>query len=197
MNKTLKNQRFLVNKETLKKFPVSQKSHSDFLGSRKFHKFSRKSQVQMLETIAVLAVFLILIMVVYVFYFGMFKQGIKVEESELIQLNAIKVAQRASSIPELQCSKNSITIENCIDLLKLQSIYSIINENQEYYFDKFSFSRIGVNEIYPEVKSLAVVYNNPLEDYSSLIVTNIPITLFDPIENKNKFGIMVVEIFGR
>ena len=156
---------------------------------------NKTSQIQMLETIAVLAVFLILIMVVYVFYFGMFKQGIKVEEGELEQLNTIKVAQRASSIPELQCSKNSITIENCIDLLKLQSIPQIINENKEYYFDKLSFSRISVNEIYPEVKSLAVVYNNPLEDYSSLIVTNIPITLFDPIENKNKFGVMIVETY--
>ena len=183
-----RNQRFLVSWKP----KVSMNLKTKFSNN---HRFSRKSQVQMLETIAVLAVFLILIMVVYVFYFGMFKQGIKVEEGELEQLNAIKVAQRASSIPELQCSKNSIAIENCIDLLKLQSISSIINGNKEYYFDKLSFSRISVNEIYPEVKSLSVIYNNPLEDYSSKIVTNIPITLFDPIVNKNKFGVMIVETY--
>ena len=35
INETRENQRFSVNKETSKKFPVSQKSQSDFSGSRK------------------------------------------------------------------------------------------------------------------------------------------------------------------
>ena len=46
--KTRENQRFSVNKETSKKFPVSQKSLRGFSGSRKFFKkFSRKSQAAM------------------------------------------------------------------------------------------------------------------------------------------------------
>jgi len=157
----------------------------------------RKSQINILETIAVLTVFFILVVFVFIFYSNVFESRVWIENEENAQSNAIKIAQRASSLPELQCSQENIVLGNCIDLLKLAAISDIIKENEIHYFDMFSFSRITINEIYPDVEGLAVLYDKPLEEYSNKIVTNIPITLFNPINNKNSFGVMVVEVFSK
>ena len=112
------------------------------------------------------------------------------------QLNAIRIVQIASFLPELQCSQENIIVDNCINILNLESMPEIINENQVYYFDKFSFSRIIVNKIYPD-KEEWLLYNKPLEEYSKKSVTNIPMLLFDPIENKNYFGVINIEVFSK
>jgi len=175
--KTLKNQRFFV--------------------SRKFYKFSKTSQINMLETIVVLAVFFILVVFVFIFYFKVSENNAETQKEENTQLNAIKIAQKASFLPELQCSQDNVAVENCIDLLKLAAISDIIKENEIHYFDAFSFSRITINEIYPDVEELVVIYDKPLEEYSNKIVSNIPISLFNPLNNKNSFGVMVVEVFSK
>jgi len=81
-------------------------------------------------------------------------------------------------------------------------------ENEVYYFDKLAFSKITIQEIYPTLQDCDLgdspggcntIYNRelPFDEYSSKIVTNIPITIFDSIENKNEFGVMIVELFIR
>src|SRR3989338_9514757 len=57
--KTRENQTFSVNEKTSKKFSVSKKLHCDFLGSRKFTKFSRKSQTEIIG-LAIVVVLLII-----------------------------------------------------------------------------------------------------------------------------------------
>jgi len=151
----------------------------------------------MLETIVVLAVFFILVVFVFIFYSKVFESSIEIENGENAQLNAIKIAQRASFLPELQCSQENVVIGNCIDLLKLGAMPDIIKENEIHYFDRFSFSRITINEIYPDVEEVAILYDKPLEEYSNKIATNIPITLFNPFESKYSFGVMVVEVYSK
>jgi len=148
----------------------------------------------MMETIVVLAIFFILIALVFIFYSDVITRNWSIEKEENDQLNAIRIVQIASFLPELQCSQQNIILDNCINTLNLESMPEVIDENQIYYFDKFSFSRIIVNRIYPD-KEEWVLYNKPLEEYSSKSVTNIPMLLFDPIESKNSFGVLNVEVF--
>lgn len=154
----------------------------------------KSAQIQMMETIAVLFIFFILVVVGFVFYAKILKGNLEQQEEESVQLNAIEVAQRASSLPELQCSEDNIVSDNCIDLLKLEAASQIMQQNDVYYYDRLLFSKITVNEIYPDSKEWAL-YSRPLEDFSNKITTSIPISLFNPIENKNSFGIMTVELF--
>lgn len=154
----------------------------------------KSAQIQMMETIAVLFIFFILVVVGFVFYAKILKGNLEQQEEESVQLNAIEVAQRASSLPELQCSEDNIVSDNCIDLLKLEAASQIMQQNDVYYYDRLLFSKITVNEIYPDNKEWAL-YSRPLEDFSNKITTSIPISLFNPIENKNSFGIMTVELF--
>ena len=154
----------------------------------------KKSQINMLETIVVLAVFFILVVFVFIFYLKVSETNVEIEKEENAQSNAIKIAQKASFLPELQCSQEHGVIDNCIDLLKLNAASEIIQENEVYYYDRLLFSRITINEIYPGTNDW-MLYDRPLEDFSNKIVTNIPISLFDPIDDKNSFGVMTVELF--
>ncbi|MAE42761.1 hypothetical protein CMO93_03245 [Candidatus Woesearchaeota archaeon] len=156
----------------------------------------KKAQAQMLETIAVLFIFFLLIVIGFVFYAKVLKGNIELQKEESMQLNAIEVAQRASSLPELQCSEDNIVSDNCIDLLKLEAASEIIvkPENEIFYYDRLLFSKITVNEIYPDEKEWSL-YDKSLDEFSNKIVTNIPISLFDPVNNKNAFGVMTVTLF--
>lgn len=156
----------------------------------------------MMETIAVLFVFFMLVAIGLVFYAVVLRGNIDLQREESIQLNAIEVAQRASSLPELQCSEDNIVSENCIDTIKLEAaswdedLPGILQQNELYYYDQLLFSRITVKEIYPESQDW-ILYNRPLEEFTSKVVTNIPISLLNPIDNKNSFGVMTVELFLR
>lgn len=154
----------------------------------------KKAQIQMMETIAVLFIFFILVVMGFVFYAKILKGNLELQKEESIQLNAIEVAQRASSLPELQCSEDNIVSDNCIDILKLEAASGIMQQNDVYYYDRLLFSKITVNEIYPGSREWGL-YSRPLDEFSNKITTSIPISLFNPIENKNAFGIMTVELF--
>lgn len=158
----------------------------------------KKSQINMLETIAVLAVFFILLIVFYAFYSNKMVNTDK-EKDRMRQLEAVKIIQQVSSLVEVQCSERGFVRNGCIDLLKVEAASEIMQntENKQFYFDKLGFSRITIKQIYPEIKDIAVIYNNSLQDYSYKDVPNIPISLFDPIENKYYFGIITVEIFSK
>jgi len=152
----------------------------------------------MLETIAVLVIFFILFVLGYVFYSKVFKSSVEDEKEENIQLESIKIAQIAASLPELQCSQENVVKDNCIDKYKLKAAEEIMtdSDNLIYYFDKFSFSRIIVKEIYPGTEEW-IIYDRKLDvgEFSQKIITNIPITIFDPIENENAFGVMEIALF--
>ena len=155
---------------------------------------NKNAQIQMMETIAVLFIFFILVVMGFVFYAKILKGNLELQKEESVQLNAIEVAQRASSLPELQCSEDNIVSDNCIDILKLEAASGIIQQNDVYYYDRLLFSKITVNEIYPDDNEWTL-YSRPLEDFSNKITTSIPISLFNPTKNKNAFGIMTVELF--
>lgn len=152
----------------------------------------------MMETIIVLSVFFILIVIFYVFYSNA-AVDVDKEKDRMRQLEAVKIMKQASSLVEVQCSERGIVKDGCIDLLKINGASEAMQkeENREFYFDKFWFSRLTIKQIYPEVKDIAVIYDNSLEDYSYKDMSNIPVSLFDPIKNEYHFGTIIVEIFSK
>lgn len=159
----------------------------------------KKSQVQMMETIAVLAVFFIVAILSYTLYTNIIKSSIEDEIEESANINAIKIAQKAYFFPEVQCSRKNVIANNCIDLLKLEAAADIMQkpENEAYYFDKFAFSKITVQEIYPDFKEFNPIYYRQMKDYTTKIVMNIPVSIFYPFEDRHSFGIMAVEVYSK
>lgn len=146
------------------------------------------------ETIAVLFVFFILVIIGFIFYVKVIKGNIELESEELSQLKSVAIAQRAMSLPELQCSEDNIVIDNCIDILKLDSSQALMRDNEIYYYDMLEFSEISIAQIYPS-ETKWNVYSRKTDVFKSKFVTNSPIAVYDPVARKHGFGILTIETF--
>ena len=145
------------------------------------------------ESVAVLFIFLILVMMGFVFYMNVLKNSSKAESEENIQLKAIGIAQKASFLPELQCSEDNVRVENCIDLLKLDAASGLLRENSIYYYDVFEFSDISVKRIFPPDNQEWPLYSNPLPNYSNKLSTFIPTSLFNATSiNRGSCGLAIL-----
>ena len=153
---------------------------------------NKKSQIQIGETIAVLFVFFILIAIGLIFYVKVIQGNLEQEKDELSQLKSVGITQRVMFLPELQCSEDNIIIDNCIDVLKLESATDIMRTNELYYYDLLEFSEINITEIYPE-DSKWNIYSRKTEDFNNKFVTNVPMSLYDPTTRKYTFGVLSIE----
>lgn len=156
----------------------------------------KKSQIQIGETIAVLLVFFVLVVVGFIFYVKIIKGNIELEIEESEQLRSVGITQRVMFLPELQCSEDNIIIENCIDILKLESSQNIMNKFEINYYDLLEFSNISIFEIYPGELQWNI-YSRETSDFNNKFVTNVPISLYDPIIRKHKFGVLTIETFSK
>ncbi|MBS3114571.1 hypothetical protein J4448_05710 [Candidatus Woesearchaeota archaeon] len=152
----------------------------------------KKAQIQIGETIAVLFVFFILIIIGFMFYVKIIKSNIELETEELSQLRSVGISQKIMFLPEVQCSEDNIIIDNCIDILKLDSAQSIMKKNEIYYYDLLEFSDVSISQIYPN-EAKWNLYSRKIEDFNSKFVTNVPISLYDPATRKHGFGVLTIE----
>jgi len=148
------------------------------------------------ETIAVLFVFFILIIIGFIFYVKVIKGNIELEKEEIFQLKSIGIAQRVMFLPELQCSEDNIIIDNCIDILKLDSAQSIMKENDIYYYDLLEFSDVIISEIYPNEARWSI-YSRKTSGFNNKFVVNAPISLYDPATRKHAFGVLTIETLSK
>ena len=164
-------------------------------------KINNKAQIHMMETIAVLLVFFILILIGFVFYVKIMEGNIEIEKEEIKQLEAVEIAQRAISLPELQCSQGEeIVTRDCIDTLMLDAFkdpsLDLIDKNQVYYHNILGFSEVFIKEIYPNPnKPILTLYDKHLDEFSDNITTFLPISLKYPKEDKYSFGIVQVNVY--
>lgn len=149
------------------------------------------------ESVAILFIFFILLVFGFVFYMNVMKGSTKVEVEENIQLKTIGIAQRASFLPELQCSEENVRRENCIDIYKLEAASGLLKENNMHYYDVFEFSNIQVQKKFPEPEKTWPLYNNTLTEYKNRLSTFIPISLFNATSKKYDFGILIVEVYSK
>ncbi len=161
----------------------------------------KKSQIQMGESIAILFIFFVLLIFGFVFYMNIMKGSAKVEVEENIQLKAVGIAQKASFLPELQCSEENVRVEDCIDRHKLEAVHNLLSENNIYYFDIFEFSNISVRKVYPfpEVGETIdwELYDNVPGEFTSKLSTFIPVSLFNSTTKSYDFGILAVEVYTK
>lgn len=155
-----------------------------------------KAQIQIGETIAVLFVFFILIAIGLIFYVKVIKGNIELEREELSQLKSVGIAQRIMFLPEVQCSEDNIIIDNCIDILKLDSAQGIMNENELYYYDLLEFSEVSIFEIYPN-KAEWTLYSRKTDDFTNKFVTNVPVSLYNPMTRRHGFGVLTIETISK
>ena len=89
----------------------------------------KKAQAGMFEIIVVLFVFFLLIGFGLIFYAGMQKRSSTEDSKRVLELRAVRVAQIASTLPELQCSLDNAVRENCIEVEKAMAAKDVIEKN--------------------------------------------------------------------
>ena len=157
---------------------------------------SKKSQMQMAETIAIVFIFMLLMIFGSLFFVRITSSNTALKNEENMQLKAIEMAQKASFLPEIQCSQDGTAIEDCIDMLKLSSATGIMSDSRVFYFDKFEFSNITLRQTYPSEQEWAIYQNIP-SAYSNKKTTFIPTSIFDSANRKFHFGYIQVEVFAK
>lgn len=167
----------------------------------------KKSQLRMAETIAILFIFFLLLILGLFFYIKLQRAtGAKTLERES-DITSIEIVQRASTLPELQCSSGNDVEDNCIDIYKAAFLNKSISGNpntQQYYAELFGLSKIELKILYPDDKDSFLedtfftdtttgiwtedsftIYENPSTEAEqsklSQSRTNVPISLYNPL----------------
>jgi hypothetical protein len=80
----------------------------------------KKAQVKMTETVFILLIFFILLGLGLIFYGNVQKTLIGKGIKEGFEKKAVLISQKATFMPEVQCSFKNNIIDSCYDLYKLQ-----------------------------------------------------------------------------
>ena len=161
----------------------------------------------MIETVMVLVVFFFLLMGGLVMYQSFSERGAERRSLEYLELRALRLAQLAVSLPELQCSSDNIIEDDCVDVVKARAMAEMIASNPTaslYYYDTFLVANISVEEAYPGDESF-VIYSSGPENLTDSVVILLPITIYDPtagggmclsLNGACNFGVIRVEAYG-
>lgn len=157
--------------------------------------------MQITETIAVLFIFFILVAFGIIFYYR-YQQGALIEEQqELRAARAMDTTLKVLFLPELMCTKGTFEYEdNCIDLPKLRALQTAeyFKNNEPYYYQLFSTSKITIHTLYPNPSSI-VLYENKVGDLTNYEPTPFIIALRDVDATGNyfyHFGYLEVGVYS-
>jgi len=159
----------------------------------------KKGQLQIAENIGILVVFFILLVFGLVFYVGLQKTSVDTKKEEFSQLSTVSINQLVLNLPELLCSKGFNVYEGyCFDIEKIEVFKQYLKDNNIYrdtiYFDKFKNSKIIVKKVFLGEEEY-VVYDRSLENVDST-QTQLPISLYDPVNDEYSIGVLTIEVFG-
>lgn len=158
----------------------------------------RKSQLKMGETIAIMIIFFFLLVFGFSFYSRFQMVSFQAQHRKNLDLRSIQVVQRASFLPELQCSFKNIQVDNCFDILKIQEFDRLLASNPSIkadYFDMFESSDIKIRQIYPAGPTYTL-YSNPLGNFSFNLSTHVPVSLYNATSKQYGFGVIDINLYS-
>jgi hypothetical protein len=159
-------------------------------------KITKNAQVQMGETIAIMFVFFLLIIVGVVFYVRISTTSTYRTSAEQFERQSVEITQTISFLPELQCSESNVVTPNCFDFYKMEAMSQLVNDPKvrAFYLRDLGKATVYINTVYPEEANFTV-YDNHDTNYTDASLTHIPISVYDSVNDKYNFGVMVVTIY--
>lgn len=155
---------------------------------------NNKAQLQMTQNIVIIIIIVFIIIFGFSFYYKVRSSSLDQKSREYSELDAVKISQLISNLPEFSCSTNTLIDINCVDKLKLEAFINLnLTDNYyDYYRSMFGKSTIIIKEVYPINDSEYIIYNNTYNEESSYTPIYIPINVYDSIKNVNNFGYLCV-----
>jgi hypothetical protein len=157
----------------------------------------RKAQIKMGETIAIMFIFFMLLIVGAIFYMNLQRTTVAQEIGQAQELRAVELAQTISFLPEAQCTESNVVRASCFDIYKLIGIAKVAAtpKGTLLYEREFGTTKIKLIKHYPSGGEW-VLYDNPLEDFTSAPVTNMPIMLFNTTSDQYYFGVLQITTYS-
>ncbi len=153
----------------------------------------------MFETIAVLVVFFFILVFGVSFYFVLQRSSLSRQMERNAQLVSIQISQKISDLPELDCALAGIQIDNCVDKVKLEKLNQALEDDAKklYYFNVLGYSEVVLNIIYTSysAEEQYEIYERTPNSFFSAYKNQIPVLLYDPVENKFAFGALEVTTY--
>ncbi|MBD3209341.1 hypothetical protein GF367_02895 [Candidatus Woesearchaeota archaeon] len=158
----------------------------------------RRGQLQIGESMIVIILILIIGVFALVFFANMTKAKYQVRLGQYEDLNAVETAHIVNSLYELRCAKTGAT-EVCVDKHKALAFAQLQQDEPElvndYYFDLFRYSRIELQEIYPEGHNYTLYEVNASSQGQVVKALVMPVAIYNNSAGTNSFGILSVERF--
>ena len=157
----------------------------------------KKSQIKMAETVTVLVIFIFVTFIGFVFYSNYEQSQLRQIENRFAEYASLETVQLISYLPELRCPTTEMS-KGCIDKLKLESFKNKSREDREsfilYYDDLIGNSKITLDVIYPDDEDAPYeIFDNLPDDASQVYVTQVHVSLYDPIESTYSYAVLEVE----
>jgi hypothetical protein len=159
----------------------------------------KKAQLQIMENAFAMLIIFIIFIIVGVFAFA-WQRGEEVQrQREFAELEVLKKSWILNFLPEMQCSDNNNIEPDCYDLLKIDAFARKVEEQRssedDYYGRLLGYVNISVEwyDPSPDVNKQVAkwqIYDNPKKENKGMRVLPLPLTLRDPVNNSNYFGIV-------
>jgi len=156
---------------------------------------SRRAQLRIFETLAVLVIFFFFIAFGMNVYFVVQRAGIEKEIERVQDLRSVQVAQKAMSLPELDCVVVGVQREYCFDALKLDAVRSVVASPSvaDVYVPVFGYSTVSVTRFTPSRQSWSVYDRRRPGDERRF---QAPVLIYDPVRFSYGFGMLEVTVYG-
>lgn len=154
-----------------------------------------------MESISVMIIIAILIVLGIVFGFNQRTADLKIQRTEIKEIDATGIALKAGGLKEIKCSSAVDSGAVCFDYYRLKAISEISipdePEYYEYYYGLFKKSQITVNMIYPDADAETITMYEYADSTDQNVSTSyFPVIVYEPVTKKNVFSIMEIRVYS-
>ena len=156
----------------------------------------KKSQLKTTETTLVLVVFLFLLAFGLIYFGKMYAGHLMDKRTESEELHAKNLQLQMQFLSEIQCTKEELKENDCLDILKLLEFSKLYSKNKNYYSSLFQRVSIDVYQTFPEILGHTGwnIVNASRNHSSGGDKFHIPVTLFNSTHGISTFGYMEIEV---
>lgn len=159
-----------------------------------------KGQFRAMETIIITIIITILFITGYVIYNNISSANFENKKMELEKARMSALNILISNIPELKCSTLSIKEVACIDKYKAEAFIELSDDEAfSLYEELFGNTVIELRIVHlePYGNDTLVLYDNPLENFTSATPVFNPVSFYDPVSKKAEFAILKTTFYER
>lgn len=155
----------------------------------------RRAQVKMGESIIILFIFFILLAFGMMFYAKISKITSEREVEETKGLAVQNLQKEIRYLSEIQCTEAGNVRFDCYDIGKINALSEVIDNNYDYYAQNvFLYSNITFTQVYPTEEEI-FLYSAPITEIAGASSFNVPVTLYDPLDDNYNFGFMTIAVY--